>query len=784
MRILLSGGIKTQNIVSGIQKKFTASGDDFIVIEYLDDIDDMFSRGEYFDKALVTEQSITRDYSITDEYTIRKRVNDFANIMKAKPRKFNFVFLAQEKTMANMIHEEILPILGESAVVLKEPPYTVPFFVSILVTDSKQLPDEIVYTPELKVKETPEITDDSAIFEDMDMAENVTNKVAPDNFDLEMFGVTDDFKDLPDDFKVTDEIELDEGEEDIGVPIGGLEVPDFDDEEEPENENEALEISDEDYTEPEVYNPTGSNTFNENWGEKDLNLEGINPIKQSGELNNYIEETPVDESINETTQDTGYIPGFDEPEEQSEYDQNLMMNDGDYIQNDQSVYTPEENTNQYIDNPGDFGYTEPSLADNDNQIQYDTDEFSSGFDNYSQDNILPGFDTSDYTNSDAEQDYQNNMEQNMYQPEEQAGFSADDYSDDVEEDHNESSMTTNGISLDKPVQSAQSQKKKGLFGKLVGGSTQVPQQQQVQPNNVAKNKQSAMMNNLMGMGKLSPDTVRNALKPFAARGNSIVVTGCGGCGTSTIAYSLASMVAQLGYTVLLVDMDTEGRTQSYISRDNYESMEPDGANLMSAVNSSNGINTHISVVRQGFHLLTMGLGTDTAPVNELLHKEKISRFVNLAKTSHNFVIYDIPFNVATGFLSDIVYMSDNLVLVTDASNWGITKTMLSVCNIPSEDMQDTVFNRAQIVFNKYRNLYKVLGKKVRTCVDITRVMDQKVLELVGDDPGFHFEDLHIAGIINDDPDFEQGWFDDVQYVDTKKGQQIFLELVEHIVLKK
>lgn len=784
MKILLSGGIKTQNIVSGIQKKFTASGDDFIVIEYLDDIDDMFSRGEYFDKALVTEQSITRDYSITDEYTIRKRVNDFANIMKAKPRKFNFVFLAQEKDMANIIHEEILPILGESAVVLKEPPYTVPFFVSILVTDSKQLPDEIVYTPELTVKETPEISDDSAIFEDMDMAENVTSKVAPDNFDLEMFGVTDDFKDLPNDFKVTDEIKLDEGEEDIGVPIGDLELPDFDDEEDIETEKDSLEISDEDYTEPEVYNPVGSNTFNENWGEKDLNLEGINPIKQSGELNNYIEETPVDESINEITHDTSYIPGFDEPEEQSQYDQNLLINDGEYMKDNQTVYIPEENTNQYTDNPGSFGYEDSTFADND-QVQYNENEFNSGFDNYSQDNVLPGFDTSDYANSDADQDYQNNMEQNMYQPEEQAGFSADDYSDNdnIEEESNETSMKANKISLDKPIQNVQPQKKKGLFGKLVGGSTQMSQQQ-VQQNNVANNKQSAMMNNVVGMGKLSPDAVRNALKPFAVRGNSIVVTGCGGCGTSTIAYSLASIVAQLGYTVLLVDMDTEGRTQSYISRDNYESMEPDGANLMSAVNSSNGINTHISVVRQGFHLLTMGLGTDTAPVNELLHKEKISRFANLAKTSHNFVIYDIPFNIATGFLSDIVYMSDNLVLVTDASNWGITKTMLSVCNIPSEDMQDTVFNRAQIVFNKYRNLYKVLGKKVRTCVDITRVMDQKVLELVGDDPGFHFEDLHIAGIINDDTDFEQGWFDDVQYVDTKKGQQIFLELIERIVLKK
>ena len=50
MRILLSGGIKTQNIVSGIQKKFTASGDDFIVVEYIEDIGELFGQGEFFDK--------------------------------------------------------------------------------------------------------------------------------------------------------------------------------------------------------------------------------------------------------------------------------------------------------------------------------------------------------------------------------------------------------------------------------------------------------------------------------------------------------------------------------------------------------------------------------------------------------------------------------------------------------------------------------------------------------------------------------------------------------------
>ena len=46
MRILLSGGIKTQNIVSGIDKKFKASGDDFLVIEYMDDQDGLSTVGE------------------------------------------------------------------------------------------------------------------------------------------------------------------------------------------------------------------------------------------------------------------------------------------------------------------------------------------------------------------------------------------------------------------------------------------------------------------------------------------------------------------------------------------------------------------------------------------------------------------------------------------------------------------------------------------------------------------------------------------------------------------
>jgi hypothetical protein len=109
--------------------------------------------------------------------------------------------------------------------------------------------------------------------------------------------------------------------------------------------------------------------------------------------------------------------------------------------------------------------------------------------------------------------------------------------------------------------------------------------------------------------------------------------------------------------------------------------------------------------------------------------------------------------------------------------------MMAICEIGSDDMRDTVFNKAQLVFNKYRNMNKFMGNKVKTGVDITKAMDKQVMQISGESPDFHFADLHIAGIINDDPDFENGWFEAVQYSDTRKGQEIFMKLAESIVLK-
>lgn len=787
MRVLISGGLKTHNIVEGISKKFTPSGDEFTEVQFLDDIMNIFTLGDYFDKALITEQSITKDKQITDEMEIRQRINKFATDISKKPHRYNFVFMASNENMAQMIYDEILPIADDSAVVLKEPPYKTTFFIDIIVTEAKDLPSEWVYEPELNIPEADielqQLDDNSELFSDMN-SENDDIKALPTEDEFEdSLGGFDGFKDdFGSGFDINDgeNIPASEKPQDLFDSIGDssdMGIDDFSDGAFDEGNFENVDSDDNQQNNDSAFDVNG-NTDNV------LDVDDIQPIEQS-------EELPTYGTMNEQPQQ--FIPGFDdfqdeetqdntgfEPEEADGFEQNEPNGFEQADSNDmQGTQEFNEDSSMY-DNNG-FGK-------NGSEYQQDGQQmFGDGM--YGSAEAESGFSNEMYQNSEDE--YHDNVDNNIYQDTPQ-GFENSAYTN--MNNGATDAMTAGAIGAAAGTmlgaaaaeQASGQTQKKGFLSKMLSKQGNNAQQQPVngpvQP--VFNQTQQAPQPINNGRKKINVNAIKEGLRPFAARGNSIVVTGCGGCGTSFIAYSLANIINQLGYTVLLVDMDTQGKTQSYITKSNYDSMEVEDAKLMSAINSSNNLSSYETIVKQGFHLLTMGMGSDTAPVKDILHKEKLSRFVNISKTSHNFIIYDIPFNDATDFLAEITYTADNLVLAIDASNWGIAKTMLSVCNIGIEDMQDTVFNRAQIVFNRYRNLTKLFGRKVRTGNDITKVMDSKVQELIGEDPGFHFEDMLIAGIINDDPDIENGWYEDISYSDTRKGQEVFVELVEHIILKK
>ena len=959
MKIMLSGGVKTENILAAIGKKFASTGDQFIIEKFMDTVNSVFQRGEYYDKALITDQSITKEFTIKDEAEIRRRVNNFAIECSKRPRKALYVFLVQSELMANIVHEEILPIINFSAVVYKQPPYSVAFFNMLITEDVKQLPADIVYKPAPVVGEVDEVDD----FDDVEDEDNVVINEGPDDFGANLFVNTDDADEFDDsDFEDDDDAEFgDESDFENTVVEDNHNIEGFDDDDDNfdsdfddnsefdsdfddttfEDDNTAFEyddvaldddnvtleddgttleddgvafenddtpFEDEDVAleddgaafeddgaafeddgaafeddgaafeddgaafddnedsggavnestdfDEQGFNDTGdAEQFDENYNDEtfdngdnidysntvDTGDYDTNEFNGSSDTASSYEYDDTEQGVNDDYVDTsgayedsvvGHIEGFDDDDTDMEdqsvnYDDASMENDGTYSgdigvseENNIGEVQGMDNNNGYIPGFDDDDYDTDVVNDNQGY-----DDFSDEFNNQQAQNIRDSsvmndsYDVSNMGFDDSDYGYdQGNADANMQQgqdPGYQDAFNPADYE--------QANMAANAAAagamaaalggtgpVQPPVNVGGQKKGKGLgilnkigkkrkpeaqavnMGVNNTQQQQMMQQQQMQQQMLGGTQQvqqQQMQNSgaTVGYNKkmIDPNKVRNNLRPFAARGNAIVVTGFGGCGTSTVAYNLANIVNQLGYTALLIDCDVKGRTQNYISRVNYESMDTDGANLMSAVNSSTGLNNQVSILKSGFHLLTMGIGADIGSVDKLLHRDKLNRFINNCKASHEFVIYDIPFEDATNFFSEVTYAADNIVCVTDMSTWGITKMMLGICNVPSEDMQDALFNRAQIVFNKERGngIQKLFGQRVTSVTQLMQTVDKQVYDLIGDDPGFYFDHLTVSGIIKDDPAIENCWFENVQYSDTKRGQGIFLELLNSIVLR-
>lgn len=284
------------------------------------------------------------------------------------------------------------------------------------------------------------------------------------------------------------------------------------------------------------------------------------------------------------------------------------------------------------------------------------------------------------------------------------------------------------------------------------------------------------------------EVLEEMLNTFGMRGGSLVITGAGACGTSTLAYGITNVLVKLGYNALLVDMDTVNRTQAYISKDAYEavhSYDTENASLKLAINNvASGLYRYVNVVSPGFHILTMGLAGSILKGSEIADKRKMLQFSNIVRNHYNFIIYDMPFDMATIHAADITYTADNIIMSVGTSNWGIMKALLAIANIDNVETQELIFKRAQLCFNKFNEvkLDSVLGTKIGSIRDILIGMDRLIIELLGMEPEFEFADMEVAGIMEYSPDIEKGWFNNVQYSDTEHGYNSVLNIIRGILL--
>lgn len=773
MRVLISAGAKTQSIIDRIESKLSSGGVDFVVVPFIEDIDDIYQRGEWFDRAVILEQSWSHDFVDTDVASMRMRINEFANQSADRGiDNISFVFLTQEEGTAAQVYEEILPIQTNSIVLVKKPKYKVSFMSELVTTELGRFTPDIVYTPKFE-----------------------------DEVDIQQPQQPEQVEQEPDwEINYNGGSPIDNGiYNGDGLPVDGSEPmqPGFEGEGDPFNWDDAGI--------PVGERPLGQST--PNWAptappipqiSQIPQIFGSDPSIQTGPMPS-MQEAPVQQ---QQTQNPGF--NMDIPQSQPRQDVDFNQQSGDIGGLGFDDWSdPVQETPGFMDTPVGTSIPNPGFAEQNLGF--------SGEGSFEEPPVyIPNIEKRP-EQSFQDQGYQ---EQDLGYSRPQSGEIPDySYGEESSQDIPGSgeipdySQDTTGIYDEPPISGDMPDYSVGQPVDMYGGDGMYDQQgynqynpemEQVYPNDGSSQGYQQPSDTDMGYGgrnvtaplgrrgaklDFNRNQVRSLLDAFANRGNSIVVTGCGGCGSSTVALNLATIINNLGYTVLLVDLDTKHKAQSYISKGNFDSLEADSAGLLAAINSASGINAHTAIVQTGFHLLTMGMNSEPFEINKLIQKEKIARFINLAKTSHNFVIYDIPFETAVGFGKDFTFMGDNIVITVDCSNWGITKTMLDLCNIEDEDMQETIFSRGQLLFNRYRALHKVMGRKVKTAMDITKVMDYKVRELEGDDPGLYFQQMHICGLINEDPKFEAGWYENIQYADTPAGSKIFVEILKNIVLK-
>ncbi|MEM4385408.1 MAG: hypothetical protein QXD03_02535 [Candidatus Anstonellales archaeon] len=736
MRVLVCGGIKTQNIINGISKKFEASGVSFIVVKSIDDIDNVLTRGDYYDKALIIEPSWNDDGNIIDEREMRIRISNFVNlVLEKKLTDSRYIFLAQSESMASMVYEEILYISNISTVVFKKPPYSVNFFTMLIRGEADSYPEDIVYKLKVTTEDIPEesmkdedlygiqeiddLTSDldgefnSDMTLDMEQLLNVNYK------NIEDEGIDNEFDTFNNELNIEDS--LDETGDIVDISNGDSLSTIIDgmyEGEEDEIGGEVYEGVDEEA------NGVGVDIQNIN---KDTNV-GVNRVVSVQRDNLAGDILGVSSGgINRVQNVEGKIhKNKKEVDSLNDDVYNSTINDVNKVNGGVGNIRKTHNLNN------DIGTDIHNIQSNSDNL---VDEFDSVYEGSSNDiNVL----------SDELYTSKTNNDNRIYNR---------DTSKVSDTDDKVNKMNVN-MTVNEVKQENKSKKILGLFSKDKGKGNKVDIQSLINDINI-----------------------------FANRGTSIAVTGCEGSGVTTVAYNLANTLYRLGFSVLLVDTDVLGRGQAYICKDSYMAVGKDDYSLLSSLKSSIGIDNNVNIIKPGFKLLTMGLAGDVLDYNNI-DKSNVLRFVNIVKSKFHFIVYDLPFKYAITNLSDIIYTADNIVSVVDSSNWGITKYMLYMCNIDNDEIQEVMFSLSGIVLNKWNNLQSVMGSRVRSYGDILDIMDKQVFKLLGDEPDLLFSNMSIFGSIPFDLRCDMGCYSENQLTDYEDGFNVFVMLLKNILFKK
>ena len=847
MKVLISGGVKTDNITNAMAKHFQASVD-IASLQYITEIKDYLDRGDTFDRLIVMQQSITHNGDIEDPNQIASILENFVDIVVNNLEEQEIIFIATNEDLAEIIYGITFNINNRAKIILYQDsaPFKTSFFKSCVTVDINNMDESIQlrgleYKPKDLVYETSEgdefkPAESSDEIEGMDVPESFDDDQSDNDFgaddfnsdssdlggDTDLGGLFGDLSDVDDDSNsgIDDNFDNNSNSDgnDFETDFSGFEANDSNESTDDfDLDNFGAGEDDTDFGMNDTSSDfdmgsddtSDNNTDSDNFGADLLGTEDESSEEFNDNSNSNIDAEP-DLGTSKDSSEENDFGTEDTSNDDFGSEQDFGLSDGNSEESDFGTSNTSNDDFGLENSSDDFGFDESDLnmdgpanlddfafegdTDNSNSNINDSgfeDEKSEDADTDTDINNTDLFDETDNKENESNKNSKNTNDTNDTND---TFDSADLMSDEAEED---SSNSINGISnnnvneVQTPVISNEPPKKKrfSLFGGKKDKGVAARQNGGVarQTGNVARpNGGVARPVNNVAPNKVEEDRARIAelLRAFKSRGNTIVCSGTRDSGTSTMVANLANVIAKNGYTVLVVDLDYNGRTQSFINRTTFDAIhesDPNMNGIRYALNNKSGdIIGFTMPVREGYNVLTTGLGVNLETIEDIVRDlRNIQDFLYTAKGQYDFVIFDCPFDKLIREFKGIVLNVDNIVLDLEPDSKDLFEFMMMLCNIEDIKVRELIFSRAGVIFNKYVKHKYVLGKKNPTPVQMLKAIDDIVLSLTGYSQEFY--KMHIINTIPCDERFEDCMYGTKFISDYPEGMALYLNVLRSIL---
>lgn len=730
MKVLLIGGRSGEAVVSAMRQKFSDGSVEFASIEYIEDLQVYLNTGGFADRLLVMEQGLNRDgeRELGDLYQL---IQELTGILCSRLSNADIIFVSQDEEVSDFILS-LTFMLGDRVGVLyynTTEKFKVSFFRELSLVQLNSLKSNLVlgkFVYEGKGSEFHAV-------EQVNVSNNFTDVEKVDDFDSE--------SEFNEDFTA----------EDTGTDWG---YTDTDTDWGDTSDLNSL------FGETEEKEETDSNTVIES---VDSDLVNDNELLELPELPTEdfgLESSSIDVDFTTVEEQSENEVKFEEPDEfdsfaEDSFDNELVADSSDDftedVENADNSLTLEESNKENLE--------EVEKESTEVQEEAEVDSLSSDL----------------FEEPDSFTEESNNFtEENDTFTEEQDTFTAEsDVSDLFETDNSHVETVSDGEqekieeAVKVEVKSEKPTKEKHKFGLFGRGK---------------ERKKEVSRENL-------EVELREMLDSYNRRGHVMTVSGSSDSGKTTIAGNTANLIANMGYTVALVDFDLHKRGQVFLNSSAYESVIHDDNYedvLLRVINSKGtDVSAQASIVKEGLSLFGLSVNEDTPDLQKIIKdRESISNFVYNLKALYNFVIIDCPMQYMNTDLGELAIISDTVAITSNVSNKSMLEFIMEITNINDHRVGRDIVGRGRVVLNRCDSTNgALLGYRYNNYPDIFAILDRFVYDSTGYSTDGMFSGMLHSTTIPTINGLDSLILGKKYFSETPSGKELYINLL-HSLLKK